>query len=211
MQGFSPFIATPVHDARIHGVYAAGVLSATHTFEGCDWQLINGTSLMRQRDALVAAFMMGACSHLLWVDSDMGWSADDARKLHETGEDFVGGTYCRKGPNKPLTANLLPERNGELIEASHVGTGFLLVSRGAIEKMLAARSQHTYQSGGKTFTSLFLQDIDEGTEDLSFCRRWREIGGRVWLHTGVVLPHYDGNTAYVADVSELREMAVAAE
>lgn len=208
---FSPFIATPVHDARIHGVYARGVLSATHSFEGCDWQLVNGTSLMRQRDALVAAFMMGTCSHLLWVDSDMGWSADDARKLHETGEDFVGGTYCRKGPNKPLTAHLLPERKGDLIAATHVGTGFLLVSRAAIEKMLAAYAADTYESGGKRFTSLFLQDVTEGTEDLAFCRRWRAIGGEVWMHTGVVLPHYDGNTAYVADVSEFREMAVAAE
>ncbi|UOF77392.1 mannan polymerase complexes subunit mnN9: gdP.98A [Caudoviricetes sp.] len=208
---FSPFIATPVHDARVHGVYVSGVLSATHTFPGCDWQLVNGTGLMRQRDMLVAAFVAGSCSHLLFVDSDMAWSAADAQKLIDTGKDFVGGTYCRKGPNKPLTAHLLPNREGDLIEATHVGTGFLLVSRAAILRLLEAFKADTYTSAGKTFTALFLQNKDEGTEDLAFCRKWRELGGQVWMHTGVVLPHMDGNTAYVADVSEFRELATAAE
>lgn len=208
---FSPFIATPLHDARAHAVYMVGVLSASHSFPGCDWSSCNGTSLMRQRDALVAMFMAGNCSHLLFVDSDMAWSADDARKLFDTGEDFIGGTYCRKGPTKPLTANLLPNQRGELVEATHVGTGFLLVSRAAIERMIAAYAADTYESGGKRYTSLFLQSIAEGTEDLAFCRRWRDIGGQVWMHTGVVLPHYDGNTAYVADVSAFRQLATAAE
>lgn len=210
--GFSPYIATPTHDARVHGVYMAGVLSASHTFPGCDWQLCNGTGLMRQRDVLVAAFLATKCTHLLFVDSDQAWHAADAQALFDTGEDFVGGTYCRKSPAKPLTAHLLPERKGELIGATHVGTGFLLVSRSAIEKMIATYATDRYESGGKTYTSLFLQNIDEGTEDLAFCRRWRDIGGKVWMHTGVVLPHYDGNTAYVADVGSLREvLATAAE
>jgi hypothetical protein len=209
---FSPFIATPVHDARVHGVYMAGALSASHTFQGCDWQLCNGTGLMRQRDALVAAFLAGSCSHLLWVDSDMGWRAEDAQALFDTGEDFIGGTYCRKSPGKPLTAHLLANRKGDLIEATHVGTGFLLVSRIAIERMIEAFAADRYVSAGKEYTSLFSQNIHEGTEDLAFCRKWRELGGQVWMHTGVVLPHYDGNTAYVADVSSLREgLATAAE
>lgn len=208
---FSPYIATPTHDARVHGVYMQGVLSASHSFPGCDWAICNGTGLMRQRDILVAGFLAGQCSHLLFVDSDQAWSAADAQKLYETGEDFVGGTYCRKSPARALTAHLLPERKGELIAATHVGTGFLLVSRQAVERMIAAYAADTYESGGKTYTSLFLQAIDEGTEDLAFCRRWRDIGGKVWMHTGVVLPHYDGNTPYVADVSEFRALDTAAE
>src|SRR5687767_14216607 len=128
---FSPLIATPAHDARVHAVYTAGVLSASHTFAGCDWQVLNGTGLMRQRNALVSVFMAGTCSHLLFVDSDMAWRAEDAQKLFDTGKDFVGGTYARKIPGNVLTANLLPNTEGELYEATHVGTGFLLVSRAA--------------------------------------------------------------------------------
>jgi hypothetical protein len=201
---FSPYIATPIHDARVHGVYMSGVLSASHTFHGCDWQAVNGTGLMRQRDILVSCFLAGSCSHLLFVDSDIGWSAADAQKLFDTGEHFVAGVYCRKSPAKSPTANLLPSRKGELYEATHVGTGFLLVSRAAIERMVERFAADTYESAGKKYVALFHQTIHEGTEDLAFCRKWRECGGQVWLHTGVVLPHYDGNTAYVADVTELR-------
>lgn len=214
---FAPYIATPTHDARVHSVYTQGLLSASHTFAGCDWQACNGTGLIRQRSMLVDAFMRGDCTHLLFVDSDIAWDAAKAQALFDTGEDFVGGTYARKTPGNVLTANLLPNRKGELWEATHVGTGFLLVSRGAIAKMLERFAADTYMSAGKRYVSLFQQNTDEGTEDLAFCRKWRECGGRVWMHTGVVLPHYDGNTAYVADVSELRapfeaeRQAVAAE
>lgn len=205
-----PFIATPTHDARIHSVYAHGLVSAWSIFGGCRWSTCNGTSLSRQRDRLVAEFAASDCTHLLFVDSDIQWDAGHAIKLVETGEDFIGGTYCRKGPQKALTANLLGNWRGDLAEVGHVGTGFLLVSRAAIEKMLSAYAGDAYESAGQAFVSLFAQNIDEGTEDVSFCRRWRAIGGRVWMHTGVVLPHYDGNTPYVADVSGLRP-ALAAE
>lgn len=207
---FVPFIATPLHDARVHSVYTNGLLTAWQTFGGCQWQTINGTSLARQRDALVAGFVKSDCTHLLFVDSDIEWHASCAIRLVESGADFVGGTYCRKGPTRPLTANLLDNWHNDLVEVEHVGTGFLLVAREAVEKMLAAYAADTYESGGQRFVSLFGQNIDEGTEDVSFCRRWRAIGGRVWMHTGVVLPHYDGNTPYVADVSKLRP-ALAAE
>jgi hypothetical protein len=201
---FVPFIATPTHDSRVHSVFTQGLLTAWQTFGGCRWSTANGTSLARQRDQLVAEFAKSDCTHLLFVDSDIAWDAGAAIALLETGKEFVGGTYCRKGPSKPLTANLLDRREGDLIEVSHIGTGFLLVSRAAIVAMLAEYADDVYESGGRKFVSLFSQNIHEGTEDVSFCRRWRDMGESVWMHTGVVLPHYDGGTAYVADTSSLR-------
>jgi hypothetical protein len=201
---FVPFIATPTHDNRVHGVYAQGLLTAWATFLGCRLSLCNGTSLARQRDMLVAQFSETDCTHLLFVDSDIEWTCEDAIDLALAGKDFIGGTYCRKNPSKPLTASLLEHREGELVEVAHIGTGFLLVSRVAVEAMLTKYAADVYESGGRKFVSLFSQNIHEGTEDVSFCRRWRDMGESVWMHTGVVLPHYDGGTPYVADVSALR-------
>jgi hypothetical protein len=200
----SLFIATPLHDARMGLRYTHGLLQAWGCGLAQHWSALNGTGLMRQRDALVVEFAKSSCTHLLFVDSDMGWHPDDARKLLATGKDFIGGSYIRKGPGNVLTANLLPVRDGELYQATHVGTGFLLVSRDAISKMLTAYEELRYESAGQSRIALFLQNKNEGTEDLSFCRRWRELGGDVWMHTGVVLAHFDGNTAYVADMTELR-------
>jgi hypothetical protein len=206
---FRPFIATPTHDARVHAVYTRGLLSAWANLPGCGWSSCNGTSLQRQRDRLVAEFVDGDCTHLLFVDSDIGWDTARAVKLAEAGKDFIGGTYCRKGPDRALTANLLDRWDGPLVEVAHVGTGFLLVSRQANERLLEAYRADTYDAGDRQLTSLFQQNRDEGTEDVSFCRRWRAIGGEAWMHTSVVLPHYDGNTAYVADVSHLAIPAAA--
>lgn len=205
----SLFVATPLHDARAHYAFMIGLYDAGSRWP-CIPQAAVGTSLQRQRATLVQKFAASDCSHLLFVDSDIGWHADDAAKLLDTGKEFVGGTYARKCAGNVLTANLLPNHEGELIEATHVGTGFLLITRGAVERMLAAYADLEYESGGVKTTALFMQDKHEGTEDLSFCRRWRDIGGQVWMHTGVVLPHFDGNTAYVADVTELRRHLVAA-
>lgn len=211
MAEFIPFFATPTHDGRVHTVYTHGLLSAWGEFPGCRWSVCNGTGLARQRDRLVDEFASGDCTHLLFVDSDIAWHAGQVIDLLTTGKDFIGGTYCRKGPGKPLTANLLDTWESDLVEVSHVGTGFLLVSRGAVEQMLSAYASDTYESGDLTLVSLFQQHRDEGTEDVSFCRRYRAIGGRVWMHTGVVLPHHDGCTPYVADVSQLRPQTIAAE
>lgn len=211
------FIATPLHDARMHQAYTAGLLNAWQHLP-CQWSACNGTGLMRQRELLVASFLKTDCTHLLWVDSDIGWRAGDAVELLKTGKDFVGGCYARKNPKRDVPAVLLGNREGELYEAAHVPTGFLLVARSVIERMVEAFSALSYEDTGtnSTITALFLQQLGEGTEDLAFCRRWREIGGQVWLHTGVVLPHYDGNTPYWPDMTELRkpieaEIAAAAE
>jgi hypothetical protein len=195
------FIATPLHDARVHAVYTAGLIDCAATWPS-KWQVVNGTSIMRQRDRLVWEFLQTDCTHLLWVDSDIGWSADEVALLLDAERDFVAGCYARKSRAGLIPAMLLPNRDGELYEASHVATGMLLVTRSAVERM--AESAPRYTSGGVEYRALFHQRLDEGTEDLSFCRMWRELGGQVWLHTGCVVAHYDGNTPYYPDMRELR-------
>lgn len=190
------FVATPLHDARMGHAYMHGGLSLLTSGLLADWRFINGTSLQRQRDQLVDQFVKSECTHLLFVDSDIGWTAEDALALLKTGKDFIGGTYAKKTFELNVAALPTDVREGELYEAKHVATGFLLVSRAGIERLLEHRKAFHYMTGGQAFTSLFHQAIDEGTEDLSFCRFWRESGGTVWLHTGVVLAHYDGNTPY---------------
>lgn len=205
---FNLYIATPLHDARMHQAYTQGLLNAWNSLP-CQWAACNGTGLMRQRDVLVGGFLKTDCTHLLWVDSDIGWGAGDAVRLLETGKDFVGGCYARKNAARDVPTVLLGNREGELHEAAHVATGFLLVSRSAILKMIDAFPELRYEDAGSgmTLTALFLQQLGEGTEDLAFCRRWRQIGGQVWLHTGVVLAHFDGNTPYWPNMTELRKPA----
>ena len=200
------FIATPIHDGWVHHECAGGVFTATAMFT-CSWTPLVGTGLARQRDLLTAKFLESDATHILWLDADIGWRAGDAQSLLDTGRDFIAGSYCRKRFGGDIPVLLTGNRDGDLFECSHVPTGFLLVSRGAVEKMANHyRATMTYGDdgmGGKPVVSLFTQMVGEGTEDLSFCRRWREIGGQVWLHSKIRLGHFDGNTCFMPDPDEI--------
>lgn len=200
------FIATPIHGGWVHHECAGGIFTATQQFT-CSWTPLVGTGLARQRDLLTAQFLGSDATHLLWVDADIGWRAGDAQSLLETGKDFVAGCYSRKRFGGDIPVLLTGVRDGELFECSHVPTGFLLVTRSAIEKMAdhyrASMSYRDDQMGGKPVVSLFTQMVGEGTEDLSFCRRWREVGGRVWLHSKINLGHFDGNTCFMPQPDEI--------
>lgn len=209
MDRFFPFIGTPTHDGRVHGVYVDGLLTAWDF--NCQVSRINGTSLPHQRAVLVGEFLKSACTHLLFVDSDIAWNIHQAAQLWQADREFVGGTYVKKVAGNKFAADIIGTRDGALVECRQIGTGFLLVQRAAIERMVSHYSDARYESEGRVLVGLFHQQPGENTEDVSFCRRWRDIGGRVWMHTGVVLPHYDGCTAYVADVSQFAEQPAAAE
>ena len=115
------------------------------------------------------------------------------------------GTFVR-GPDA--------KRDGDFATATYAGGGFQLIRRSVIEKMIAAYPQTKFtkllatSTGERTSENLYaLFDtfIDQETgeylsEDYAFCRRWRDMGGEIWLdrnsqltHTGVF--DYRGNHA----------------
>jgi hypothetical protein len=92
-----------------------------------------------------------------------------------------------------------------LIEVKECGTGFMCIRRAVIEKMIAAHPSILYESDDGTDTPMariFHADIVDDvrpktgiryrrylSEDYWFCREWRELGGRIYMHLGVVLTH----------------------
>lgn len=98
--------------------------------------------------------------------------------------------------------------------AVYAGTGFQLIKRRVFERMFAAYPETKYSAlhafprpahPSPNLYALFDCMIDPDTgvylsEDYAFCRRWRAIGGEIWLdlnsrltHTG---PHsFHGNSA----------------
>lgn len=96
------------------------------------------------------------------------------------------------------------ERDGALATATYAGTGFMLIARAVVEQMIQAfpetayRSIHSYQQDAPDPPlrpyALFECMIDPATgtylsEDFAFCRRWRSLGGKVWLDTRSSLTH----------------------
>lgn len=200
----SVFIATPVHGNLIHQDWVAGVLSAKTAFSGrIAIELEHGSFLPKQRDALTRKFFDSGATHMLCVDSDIGWSAADVQKLLDTGRDFVSGVYALKDGSGNVPFSFTKEREGDLLGCEWAPGGFLLVARPVIERMMGAYQGMQYKAGnGVRMTALWAMMFDErepySSEDVAFCKRWRRLGGEIWAHSGVVLRHH-GASVYLPD------------
>jgi hypothetical protein len=87
-----------------------------------------------------------------------------------------------------------------LVEVLDSGTGFMCIKRSVLEAMVERYPETAYQPEDHEGTSYALFDtvIRDGrylSEDYAFCRRWQDMGGRVWLDPTVVLDHY-GSIVY---------------
>lgn len=90
-----------------------------------------------------------------------------------------------------------------LVKLHDAGTGFMMIRREAILKLLKAYPELKYNNDvninneqiNNHFYALFdtmIDPIDRRylSEDYTFCRRWQEIGGDIWLDPSISLNHY---------------------
>lgn len=90
-----------------------------------------------------------------------------------------------------------------LIKLHDAGTGFMMIKREAILKILKAYPELKYNNDvtingvdlSDKFYALFDTMIDPVdrrylSEDYTFCRRWQDIGGDIWLDPSISLNHY---------------------
>lgn len=193
------FLATPLHDGRVHQAYMSGVIDLAHAAPG---RLIigkfSGSFLPVSRDVLTAHFLRSQATHLLCVDSDIGFGAADVQRLLEAGQDFVSGLYAKKTEQGLLATALQKRRQGHLIEAHYAAAGFLLLRRSCVERLVAAHPELAYetpQGRAHALWSPFFEVRPYG-EDAAFCRRWQRLGGKIWAHSQVIVKHY-GDHAYL--------------
>lgn len=99
-------------------------------------------------------------------------------------------------------AKTIAVENG-LIKLHDAGTGFMMIKREAILKMIKAYPEFKYNndvniaddSMKEHFYAMFdtmIDPIDRRylSEDYTFCRRWQDIGGDIWLDPSISLNHY---------------------
>ena len=115
-------------------------------------------------------------------------------------------------------AKTIGVENG-LIKLHDAGTGFMMIKREAILKLIKAYPDLKYnndvniQSGLEDhFYALFDTMIDPVdrrylSEDYTFCRRWQDIGGDIFLDPSISLNHYgsfcfQGNPSAIIQFNE---------
>ncbi len=173
--------------------------------------MTNESLITRARNALVARFMASSASHLLFVDSDIGFSADAVLRLLGHGRPVIGGLYRSKTSERQEWVATLPEAvagaparvrrdtTTGAVEVLAIGTGFLLIHREVLAAMTRAHPQTRYRGDDGPMHALFATGIEpdakpgEGaylSEDYHFCARWRAMGGEIWCDPAIRLEHH---------------------
>lgn len=98
----SIFIATPAYGGSVTAQYVVGLLNLCDSLgrSGIRFELgmlCRESLITRARNKLVADFLASTCSHLLFIDADIGFHAKDVKPLVESGFDVVCGSYPMKG------------------------------------------------------------------------------------------------------------------
>lgn len=203
--------------------------------------ITNESLISRGRNSLVSFFLMNqSATHLMFLDADICFNANDVLKLVMHNLDVVGGAYPMKGidwGHVKESANRLDAQNlkyagiqyavartpqmeikGDLVEVLGTGTGFLLIRRNVIETMIEKypklKCHYSYNANPefqKNLYAFFDASIDETgvylPEDFTFCRRWRDVGGKVYIDKSVRLDHighytFEGNLENISRVTD---------
>lgn len=212
----TPIGRQPAPEYVVSLVNTTALLSKLKIRHECRF-VIGSSNLPRARNQLVAEFLASGFDDMLFVDDDMGWRADAVVRLLASEHDVIGGVG-RKRVDKPNTDGEVwcvkwldpPFKQVQgAIEVAGVGTGFMCISRAALEQIVEKRPEilrhGELMPGLPTYHRFFYWGDDgesELSEDYQFCADWRALGGSVWIDPKIGLSHV-GSKAYAGCVDEI--------
>lgn len=152
------------------------------------------------RNYLVSKFLSDPTyTHLLWLDSDLGWQHDAILRMLQRGKDVIAGIYPTKSSKSiyPYLAAGPVQKNG-LQLGERVPTGFMLCTRDSIERVVNAVQWHDLNHMGETISvpnvfDLVQEGKDYWGEDFVFCKRLRSQGCEIWVETDIEFAHVGMN------------------
>lgn len=163
----------------------------------CHLGLVAGCAVVTwARDEVVHLFLESGAERLFWIDSDIVWKVGDFLRLLglSTLFDVVAAAYPAKlePPTFYLHHDGLTPNAYGLIPVKGAGLGFTVVSRRAIEALVAQAPQVRDDVTGRTLAGVFRVGAHAGKrlgEDMAFFADLRAAGYPVHLDPQIDLGH----------------------
>lgn len=208
-------IGTPSYDGKVDVWYCDSLLrTIKQSYKENTYVHAIYTSydslVQRARNSLVKLALEGDYDDLFFIDADVEWDEEWVFRFLNRPEPIIGAALVKKNDVKEgYTIKLTDKKlkysaDGKLINADAVGTGFMKVSRFALEKLWAV-SEIYYDTERSTGTEenrmIFDIKVENGDligEDYVLCNKWKSLGYNVWLDPTITCNHlgikkYKGN------------------
>ena len=222
------FFATPCYGGQITDQYFLSVFRLTQELIKYNvyfriTTLRNESLVPRARNILNAMFLEAKeCTHLMFIDADIEFEPESVIRMLAMDKDLITGAYPKKTLPVDYAINLkfADKEKTQVrvdmgaVEVLDASTGFWLMKRTVVEKMIEAYPELFYLNDSSIDPkfnqycySFFdtIHDPDDNrylSEDYTFCRRWQKIGGQIWLDPNTKLNHV-GSYTFEGDVNKI--------
>jgi hypothetical protein len=215
-------IGTPAFGGQVTVKYMLSVMRAVdallHHGVEVSLEVLANSLVQRARSNIAANFLTNpTTTHLIFIDADIEFGPSDLIRLLDHDRDVIAGIYPRRGLPIDFAFRALPDADGYArrcpvsgaIEVEMVATGFMCIKRHVFERMAQAWPAEKFRGEPGELTpeqerhlfNYFPVTVEDGlllSEDYGFCRRWRALGGEIWIDPAIRLGHI-GTTTYAAD------------
>jgi len=222
------FFATPCYGGLLTDQYFLSMFRVLETFRQfrISHQLTtlrNESLITRARNILTAMFLAREdATHLMFIDADIEFNPEDVIRMIRINQPIVVGAYPKKTLPIQYAVNLkitdptkgtVNVKNGA-VEVLDASTGFFLIKREVVEKMVVAYPELHIKNDSSIDPSLnkycyalfdtLLDPVDNRylSEDYTFCRRWQKLGGSIWLDPKTKLNHV-GSYTFEGDIGKM--------
>lgn len=164
-------------------------------------------------------------SHLLFIDSDMGFKPELIRDMLEFNKPLIGTLYARRQATPSTVGVPIGSTSKDIVQGhmlcTGVGMGVTLIHRNVVTEMLKRLPDVNDTVPGVIGKSVphkltrFLRAFDpikepnlRLSEDFSFCHRWRQCGGEVWANVNHRISHvgpFDFAIRYAGVIESMQE------
>ena len=208
LAGKKLFIGLPAYDFKVsvRMAIALAEFCVKAQAHGVQIQISNvsGCSVVsRVRNLLAHQVLESDADHMLMVDSDINFQADDVFRLMAFNQEkpIVAGVGVARKKEKVYFSNLYQDEDNNvlmdvmgLVRVNRVGTGFMMIRRDVLETMRDNHPEWKYhdQNTGNTMYSFFdFLSTPDGYvgEDFVFCDRALEHGFTAWVDPTIKLGH----------------------
>ncbi len=203
--GLKIFVAVPTHDKKIFCNCHQSLMNALQVMLACNIPFnfsyeVGLPYISMARNNLVRKFMASDCTHIVFIDADVGFAPGAFHDLIIAKEDIIGGAYPKKQDSEEYAVRLKKGDDGNVVfhngvlMAEGLATGFLKISRKAITDMQVAYPELAYNDGitNQTTYNFFGEFMVDGRmfyDDFGFSYLWEKMGGEMWVLPNITFTH----------------------